>query len=170
MPGSNTTSAKHRCPRTRPTLTWPASQIIIPAALMALLIMPGPLLADSREDPGKHAGIISFCRDFESSTDMSTLFTVPEGHYLVVTDVVAYWWGEGPAQKVQFYDKSDLKASFLVFGRNADANRQGSKSSQVFSSQQSGLVWGPGSPLRVLPSTTQISVTISGFLLKSPEN
>lgn len=141
-----------------------------PGLSLFLALLASLTLAPAAQTQAKDSvpvNLISFSRDFEATTDVAVLYTVPQGFYLVVTDIVAYWWGEGPAQRIQLYDQSDLKGSFLVFGRSADCSRQGSNSTQVFSSSQSGLIWGPGTPVRLLPSTTHISVTLSGYLIKA---
>lgn len=109
--------------------------------------------------------IVSYAYDWGASTDMVTLLSVPKGYWFVATDVCGYWWGKGPAQRVTLYEGVNLKGVFLASGRGYGA-QSFSPFNSCFSSTQSGIVFRPGTEVRAMPSTTYVTVTIAGYLIR----
>jgi len=107
---------------------------------------------------------VSFSYDWDTSNATATVYAVPQGYQLLVTDVCAYWWGSGPAQRVYIYQDSELKGSFFASGRGVDASTHLSTGASCWSSSQSGLVFESGSSVKAVPSTTYLSVTMAGVL------
>jgi len=108
--------------------------------------------------------IVSFAYDWGGSSDVVTLYKVPKGHRLILTDVAGYWWDEGGAQRFLIYQDVELKGSFLASSRGRKGENGYTAFSGGFHSAQSGLVFSPGTELRVIPSTTNLSVTMAGYL------
>lgn len=108
--------------------------------------------------------LTSLSYDWDASNTTVTLFSVPEGQRLVVTDVCSFWWGNGAAQRLYVYQDAELKASFLASGRGHDGSNNFNAFDSCFSSSQSGLLFESGSQVRVVPSTTFLSVTMTGYL------
>lgn len=133
------------------------------AGAVAWLALDGVGRATARSSSRAHK-TISFSYDWDTSNSTATLYTVPAGMSLVVTDVCAYWWGSGPAQRVYVYQDSEVKASFLASGRGSDASTHLNIGASCFSSSQAGIAFGPGTQVRAVPSTTYLSVTMAGYL------
>ena len=83
---------------------------------------------------------------------------------LVLTDVTGYWWDEGGAQRYLIYQDVELKGSFLASSRGRKGENGYTAFGSGFHSCQSGLVFAPGTEVRVIPSTTNLSVTLAGYL------
>ena len=107
---------------------------------------------------------VSFAYDWGGSSDVITLYKVPMGHRLVLTDVSGYWWDEGGAQRFLIYEDVELKGSFLASSRGRKGENGYTAFGSGFHSCRSGLIIGPGTELRVIPSTTNLAVTMAGFL------
>ena len=140
--------------------------VLVAVALIVGLAWYSRLDADdaNAESTPKVRRTVSFSYDWDSSNGTATVYAVPQGYHLLVTDVCAYWWGSGPAQRVFIYQDSELKGSFFASGRGVDASTHLSTGSNCWSSAQSGLVFTPGSTVRAVPSTTFLSVTMAGVL------
>jgi len=128
-------------------------------ATFALVAVAGPAEAD----PALRRSL-SFAYDWGGSSDVVTLYKVPKGHRLVLTDISGYWWDEGGAQRYLIYQDVELKGSFLASSRGRKGENGYTAFSSGFQSCQSGLVFTPGTELRVIPSTTNLSVTMAGYL------
>ena len=107
---------------------------------------------------------VSFSHDWDADNKLVTLFHVPEDRWLVLTDVCAYWWGLGPSQRVYLYQDKELRASFVATSRGFDSSSNYNAFPSCFSSARAGVSFAPGSEVRVVPSTTFLSVTAAGFL------
>ena len=107
---------------------------------------------------------VSFAYDWGGSSDVVTLYRVPKGHRLVLTDISGYWWDEGGAQRFLIYQDVELKGSFLASSRGRKGENGYTAFSSGLQSSQSGLVFAPGTEPRVIPSTTNLSVTMAGYL------
>jgi len=142
--------------------------LVVSTALWALLLIgfvalhwAGPAAA---EDVERGRRLTSMSYDWDASNATVTLFSVPEGQRLVVTDVCSFWWGNGPAQRLYVYQDAELKASFLASGRGHDGSNNFNAFPSCFSSSQSGLLFESGTQVRIVPSTTFLSVTMTGYL------
>ncbi|MBM4372843.1 MAG: hypothetical protein FJ098_14415 [Deltaproteobacteria bacterium] len=129
--------------------------------ILAAAAVPG---GASAGEPSAPRRVVSFAHDWGGSSDVATLYRVPKGHRLVLTDISGYWWDEGGAQRFLVYQDVALKGSFLVTSRGRKGENGYTAFPSGFHSCQSGLVFEPGTDLRVIPSTTNISVTLAGYL------
>ena len=137
---------------------------VLTATLLVLFFAAhwaGPAAADDAEHSRR---VTSMSYDWDASNTTVTLFTVPEGQRLVVTDVCSFWWGNGAAQRLYVYQDAELKASFLASGRGHDGSSNFNAFPSCFSSSQSGLLFESGTQVRIVPSTTFLSVTMTGYL------
>ena len=66
--------------------------ILCIGALAILALAAGPALADP--GPSSPRRPVSFAYDWGGNSDVVTLYKVPKGHRLVLTDVTGYWWDE----------------------------------------------------------------------------
>ena len=127
--------------------------------ILAAVTRPAPAAAaEAARNP------VSFAYDWGGSSDVVTLYRVPKGHRLVLTDITGYWWDEGGAQRFLIYQDVELKGSFLASSRGRKGENGYTAFSSGLQSSQSGLVFAPGTELRVIPSTTNLSVTMAGYL------
>jgi hypothetical protein len=140
-----------------------AFTVAIASVVAALSVGSDPAGADSTQRVRKS---VSFSYDWDSSNATSTIYIVPQGYELLVTDVCAYWWGSGPAQRVFLYQDSELKGSFLATGRGSDTSTLLGTGANCFSSTQSGILFASGTSVRAVPSTTFLSITVAGVLKK----
>ncbi len=140
-----------------------AGALFTAAVVVAFLALhwAAPAAADDAEHSRQ---LTTLSYDWDSSNTTVTLFSVPEGQRLVVTDVCSFWWGNGAAQRLYVYQDAELKASFLASGRGHDGSNNFNAFNSCFSSSQSGLLFEAGTQVRVVPSTTFLSVTMTGYL------
>ncbi len=141
--------------------TWRRLAVII-GLLAGLVLVAAPTPAVAGDPPARQT--MSFAYDWGGNSDVITLYKVPKGHRLVLTDVSGYWWDEGGAQRYLIYQDVELKGSFLASSRGRKGENGYTAFSSGFHSAQSGLVFSPGTELRVIPSTTNLSVTMAGYL------
>jgi hypothetical protein len=143
--------------------TSPRPRMAIVAGIFVILALvgaPAPVVAG--DPPARQ--VVSFAYDWGGNSDVITLYKVPKGHRLVLTDVTGYWWDEGGAQRYLIYQDVELKGSFLASSRGRKGENGYTAFASGFHSAQSGLVFSPGTELRVIPSTTNLSVTMAGYL------
>ena len=134
--------------------------VVVLGVLAALVVVAGaPALAGA---PSRRP--VSFAYDWGGSSDVISLYKVPKGHRLVLTDISGYWWDEGGAQRFLIYQDVELKGSFLASSRGRKGENGYTAFSSGFQSCQSGLVFSPGTEVRIIPSTTNLSVTMAGYL------
>jgi len=147
-------------------MTRPTSQRLDVCSISIVGVVAAVIFAGaaSAEAGSPTRNLVSFAYDWGGSSDVITLYRVPEGHRLVLTDVSGYWWDEGGAQRFLVYQDVELKGSFLASSRGRKGENGYTAFGSGFHSCRSGLVFGPGTELRVIPSTTNLSVTMAGYL------
>jgi len=102
--------------------------------------------------------------DWGRSSEAATIYTVPKGYRLVLTDISGYWWKSGPAQRFLIYQDDRLQGSFLAPSRGNSVTSTSGGGGFGFHSQRSGMVFAPNSKVRAVPSQKNLSVTMCGIL------
>ena len=135
-------------------------QTVLPIlGILATFALASPVAADP---PVRQ--LVSFAYDWGGSSDVVSIYKIPKGHRLVLTDVAGYWWDEGGAARYLIYQDVELKGSFLASSRGRKGENGYTAFGSAFHSSQSGLVFAPGTEVRVIPSTTNLSITMAGYL------
>ncbi|MFH1531123.1 MAG: hypothetical protein ABIK09_10385 [Pseudomonadota bacterium] len=143
-------------------LTSPRSIVVVIIGIVATLALVA--IAAPVEAAPPHRRPVSFAYDWGGSSDVATIYKVPKGHRLVLSDISGYWWDEGGAQRFLIYQDVELKGSFLASSRGRKGENGYTAFFSGFQSCQSGLVFAPGTEVRIIPSTTNLSVTMAGYL------
>ena len=141
--------------------TSPRNPAIVVVGILVTLVFASAVPASAAPPVRSH---LSFAYDWGGSSDVITLYKVPAGHRLVITDISGYWWDEGGAQRYLIYQDVELKGSFLASSRGRKGENGYTAFASGFHSCQGGLVIAPGTELRVIPSTTNLSITMAGYL------
>jgi hypothetical protein len=142
------------------------------AAIVFVAVLAGwwigarqPAEANARSRKSEPARVpMSFAYDWGGSSEVATLYTVPKGHRLVITDCQGFWWYEGAAQRFILYQGVEPKGAFLASSRGRKGTNGYTAFDSGWHSMQGGIVFDPGTDLRVIPSTTYQSVTVAGYL------